>query len=123
VASSNTVLVKNLTDTGDDTPKCGCKDWIQHWRVQTGKGEVEKVECSKVDCKQEAEHGAHVRRLGAQGRLVGPVYIVATCPDCNNPNKPGTDKPYKVPEATLVEVGLNSKCSGAQLVREIAKRP
>lgn len=68
-----TMIVHNLTGTGDNT--CTCGTWLAHWASYTGR--VPRF-CSVIGCGDYATLGAHVMRPGDR-----TWYIVPMCAEHN----------------------------------------
>ena len=70
--------VRNVPNTADLKPTCGCDSWLAHWRAATGST---KKLCSYAYCSKAIAHGAHVRPVGTR-----ETWIVGLCADCNHPS-------------------------------------
>jgi hypothetical protein len=74
-------LVKNAVDTGDDSPPCGCKTWIEHWENNTGR--------DSSFCRNTKKSDHDTKIIGAHVEVIlpfkhqGEIYIVPLCKTCN----------------------------------------
>jgi hypothetical protein len=68
--------VRNINGTSDN-PYCPCGNWLKHWVKYTG---VSKPACAEVSCREEAEVGAHVQKIGTDHSW----YIIPFCKRHNN---------------------------------------
>lgn len=77
--------VKNLNGTSDSKPK-GYDDWKDFWEKKTNR---KFKKCSCTECENNAEVGAHVKRVclhDLKGFEDDRWYIVPLCKKCNNTN-------------------------------------
>jgi hypothetical protein len=65
------VKIRNINGTSDN-PKCPCGTWLKHWEKYTG---IEFPACAEASCRENAEVGAHVQKLGSDRSW----YIIPLC--------------------------------------------
>lgn len=69
--------VKNLNGTAHKS--CNCSSWLAHWKKYSGSF---LWGCSTLNCANEAEVGAHVKKTNEMTN-----YIIPLCRSCNNKAK------------------------------------
>jgi len=88
-------LVRNVPDTAEERSPAG--SWKRYWeRNGVTDGDVVNkwpVRCSVCDCKNHAEHGAHVHDANGQ------CYIVPMCAEHNSPEN---RKPMLLRQGTVL---------------------
>ena len=67
------VCVKNLHNTANRDPT-GCTSWLDFCGAQ------KPCNCANIECRNRAEVGAHVKKVGVSD---GAWYIVPFCKKCN----------------------------------------
>ena len=90
------VTVKNI-HSGDRTPPSGYSSWLNYWKAQKNYSSAHTVYCANLDCKQEAKHGGHVKRVYSTDNS---WYIVPLCVRCNEDK----DKIFEVDSNSMVSV-------------------
>lgn len=73
------LIVKNVRNTSDKKPTCGCHSWREHWLRAT---RSQRTTCAVFGCTSEIAVGAHVRMT--DGRRSNQIYIVGICAQCNH---------------------------------------
>ena len=90
-AASEWVEVKNLNGTSDK--QCvSCGSWLEHWEH---KNENEADKCVAKNCSNDAQVGAHVKKVGSKDNH---HYIVPLCKGCNNKS---SEETFEVPRTYL----------------------
>ena len=85
------IRVRNLNATSDK--ECPvCSSWLEHWKKLQGKN---FQKCVAEDCSNNAEVGAHVKKVDSED---GKHYIVPFCKACNGKS---SDDVIWVPKSCL----------------------
>jgi hypothetical protein len=97
----DTLKVRNINGTSDN-PHCPCGSWLNHWKKYAG---ANNPACAEVSCREEAEVGAHVQKIGDDHSW----YIVPLCKKHNGLHGQELDIMDNV---QLVSVTARNKCGG-----------